>query len=177
MATIYTELFQRECEDKFGVTRDIVRNTIAEPDKEQRLSSQGLTLIIYCKKIPGLEDYIVASTHVQGQDLMVDLAFRVKRELVEDAKTTLPFPLLQALALRFGLPVKVGDRESKFIYNEIIPTTSRDIKKVIRINNPQGRPLVSAIWVRMLQNNMGFLAQCALVFCIDWHAYSSWFDK
>jgi hypothetical protein len=177
MATVYTELFQRECENRFGVTRDLVRDAIAQPDKEQRLASQGLTLILYSKKIPGSDDYLVVSTHVQGQDLMVDLAFRLKKDLVDEAKTTLPFPLLQALALQFGLPVKIGDREGKFVYNEIIPTTSRDVKKVLRINNPDGRPLVSSIWVRMLQNNMGFLAQCALVFCIDSQAYASWLEK
>ena len=177
MATVYTELFQKECENRFGVTRDAVRDAISQPEKEQRLASQGLTLILYSARIPGSDDHLVVSSHVQGTDLMVDLAFRLKKELVDEAKTTLPFPLLQALALRFGLPVKIGDRESKFVYNEVIPTTSRDIKKVLRISNPDGRPLVSSMWVRMLQNSMGFLAQCALVFCIDSRAYSSWLEK
>lgn len=174
MATVYTELFHKECEGRFGMTRDLVRDAIAQPDKEQRLASPGLVLILYSKKIPGSDDYLLVSTHVQGQDLMVDLAFRVKKELAEEAKTVLPFLLMQALALKFGLPVKVGDKESKFIYNEILPVTSTDIKKVVRIQNPEGRPLVSSIWVRMLQNDMGPMAQCALVFCIDMQAYASW---
>lgn len=177
MATVYTELFQKECEDRFGMTRDVVRDAIAQPDKEQRLASQGLTLILYSKKIPGSGDHVIVSTHVQGQDLLVDLSFRLKKEMVDEAKTTLPFPLLQALALRFGLPVKIGDREGKFVYNEIVPTASRDIKKVLRISNPDGKPLVSSMWVRILQNDMGFLAQCALVFCIDSQAYASWLEE
>jgi hypothetical protein len=177
MATVYTELFQRECENRFGITRDTVRDAIAQPDKEQRLSSQGLTLILYSKKAPGSDDYIVVNTHVQGQDLMVDLAFRLKKELVEESRTVLPFPLMQALALRFGLVVKVGERETKFIYNEVIPVASRDIKQAMRISNPENRPLVSAIWMRMLQNELGFLAQCALVFCIDSRAYGEWLGQ
>ncbi len=176
MATVYTELFQKECENRFGITRDLVRDAIAQPDKEQRLASQGLTLILYSKKIQGVEDYIVISTHVQAQDLMVDLAFRLKRELIEEAKTTLPFSLLQALAIQFGLPIKIGDRESKFFYNEVIPTVSGNIKRVLRISNPFDRPLISCMWIRMLHNNMGFLAQCALVFCIDLQAYTSWLE-
>ncbi|GEM_PF-6890231 len=174
MATVYTELFQKECENRFDITRDAVRDAIAQPDKEQRLSSQGLTLILYSKKTPGSDDYFVVNTHVQGQDLIVDLAFRLKKELVEEAKTDLPFPLMQALALRFGLPVKVGERETKFIYNEVIPVASKDIKQAMRISNPMDRPLISAIWMRMLQNDLGFLAQCALVFCIDSKAYNEW---
>jgi hypothetical protein len=109
-------------------------------------------------------------------DLMVDLAFRLKKELVDETKTIFPFPLLQALALRFGIPFRIGDKERKFVYNEIIPTTSGDIKNVLRINSPDGRPLVSSIWVRILRNNMGFLAQCALIFCIDSDAYTSWLN-
>ena len=173
MATIYTELFQKECEGRFGITRDAVRDAIAQPDKEQRLASQGLTLILYSKQFAG-SDYLVVNTHVQGHDLMVDLAFRLKKELVDEATTTLPFPLMQALALKFGLVVKVGDRESKFIYNEVIPVSSRDIKQAMRISNPDNHLLVSSIWMRMLQNDMGFLAQCALVFCIDSQAYGGW---
>jgi hypothetical protein len=177
MATIYTELFQKECENRFGITRDIVRDAIARPDKEQKLASQGLTLILYSKKIRGVEDYVVVSAHAQGQDLMVDLAFRMKKELIEEAKTTLPFSLLQALAIQFGLSIKIGDRESKFVYNEIIPTVSGDVKNVVRINNPSGKSLISCIWIRMLHNNMGFLAQCALVFCIDLQAYTLWLER
>ncbi len=183
VATVYTELFQKECEGRFGITKDVVRDAIAQPDKEQRLQSQGLTLILYSKKMADAAgssddnaggDYLVVNTHVQGQDLMVDLAFRLKKELVDEAKTTLPFPLMQALALRFGLPVKVGERETKFLYNEVIPVASKDIRQAMRISNPEGRPMVSAIWMRMLQNNMGFLAQCALVFCINAQAYAEW---
>ena len=177
MAIVYTELFQRQCENKFGLTRDLVRDAISLPDKEQRLASQGLTLILYSKTIPNSEDVLIVNTHVQGHDLMADLAFRLKKELVDDAKTMLPFPLLQAFALQFGLPFKIGEREGKFVYNEIIPTSSGDIKKVLRIVNSDGKPLVSSIWIRMLQNNMGFLAQCALVFCIDWQSYALWLQE
>lgn len=177
MATVYTQLFRKECEGRLGITRDLVRDTIAQPDKEQRLASQGLTLIMYSKKFPKSDDFLVVNTHVQGQDLMVDLAFRAKKALVEEAKTASPFQLMQALALKFGLPIKVGDRESRFIYNEVIPVSSTDIKKVLRIQNPDGRPLVSSMWVRMLQNSMGPMAQCAMLFCIDTQAYSSWAEN
>jgi hypothetical protein len=183
LATIYTELYQRECENRFGVTREKVREAIASPDSEQRLTSQGLTLILYSKKT-GPDRHIVVITHVQGQDLMVDLAFPILPELAGEAEggsggvagagAALPLHLVQALALKFGLPVRVGERETKFIYNEVIPVSSMDPKKAIRIASPDNRPLVSCIWVRMLQNSMGFLAQCALVFCLDSQAYAGW---
>jgi len=173
MATLYTKLFRKECEGKFGITRGVVRDAIAQPDREQRLSSQGLTIIMYSKKMKR-GDYVLVNTHVQGHDLMIDLAFRVKKELAEQTNTDLPFPLMRALAYKLGLPVRVGEHESRFIYNEVIPVSSRDIKKVVRIPSPENRRLVSAIWIRMLQNSMGSLAQCALVFCIDAKAYSAW---
>ncbi|MER3408491.1 MAG: hypothetical protein C4292_07250, partial [Nitrososphaera sp.] len=103
MATIYTELYQRECENRFGVTRDAVREAIASPDKEQRLASQGLTLLLYSKKVDP-DRYLAVITHVQGQDLMVDLAFPVRQELADEAAgggggagtAALPLHLVQA---------------------------------------------------------------------------------
>lgn len=173
MATVYTKLFKKECECKFGITRAVVREAIAAPDKEQRLASQGLTIIIYGKKMKR-GDYLLVNAHVQGHDLMVDLAFRVREDFARDAGTDLPFPLMRALAYKLGLPVRVGDQESRFIYNEVIPISSRDIKKAVRIPNPENHPLISAIWVRTLENSMGTLAQCALVFCIDARKYRAW---
>jgi hypothetical protein len=173
MATAYTKLFKKECEGKFGITRAIVHDAIAKPDKEQRLAAQGLTIVMYSKKMKR-GDYLLVNAHVQGQDLMVDLAFRVREDFVKDAKTDLPFPLMRALAYKVGLPVRVGDQESRFIYNEVIPVSSRDVKKAVRIPNPENHPLISAIWIRMLENSMGTLAQCALVFCIDARKYRAW---
>lgn len=173
MATVYTKLFKKECEDKFGVTRAVVREAIAVPDKEQRLASQGLTIIMYSKKMKR-GDYLLVNAHVQGHDLMVDLAFRVREDFAKDTGTDLPFPLMRALAYKLGLSVRIGDQESRFIYNEVIPVSSRDIKKAVRIPNPENHPLVSAIWIRMLENSMGTLAQCALVFCIDARKYRVW---
>ena len=173
MATVYTKLFKKECEGKLGITRSVVREAIAAPDKEQRLASQGLTIIMYSKKMKR-GDYLLVSAHVQGHDLMVDLVFRVRKDFAKDVNTDLPFPLMRALAYKMGLLVRVGDQESRFIYNEVIPVSSRDIRKAVRIPNPENHPLISAIWIRMLENSMGTLAQCALVFCIDARKYRAW---
>lgn len=173
MAIKYTKLFRNECEGKFGVSRAVVKDVIEMPDKEQRLASQGLTIIINSKKIKK-GDYMLAITHIQGEDQMVDLAFRAKAELVEQAKSDLPLTLMRVLAFKTGLPVRIGERESKFIYNEVIPVSSSEIKKAISILNPEKHPLISSIWVRIIHNNMGPLAQCALVFCIDERRYRAW---
>lgn len=173
MAVKYTKLFRQECEGKHGITRPIVKDAIENPDNEQRLAAQGLTIIMYSKKTRK-GDYILVNTHLQGDDMMVDLAFRAKAALAKQAKTDLPFPLMRALAYKLGLPIRVGEHESKFIYNEVIPVSSTDIKKAVRIPNPEKHPLISAIWVRILKNSMGSLAQCALVLCIDARKYRAW---
>lgn len=173
MAVKYTKLFRQECEGKFGLTKAVVKDAIAKPDREQRLLSQGLTIVMYGKKLRR-GDHVIISAHAQKEDLMIDLAFRVKERFVRDAKTDLPFPLMRALAYKMGLPIRVGEQESKFVYNEVIPVSSADIKRAVRIPNPEKHPLISAIWVRLLQNNMGALAQCALVFCIDARKYRAW---
>jgi hypothetical protein len=173
MAIKYTKLFRQECEGRLGITRAIVKDAIEKPDKEQHLAAQGLTIVMFSKKTRK-GDYLIVSTHADDEDLMVDLVFRVKDAFAKQAKTDLPFPLMRALAYKLGIPIKIGEQESKFIYNEVIPVSSGDIKKAVRIPNPEKHPLVSIIWIRMIQNNMGSLAQCALVFCIDARKYRAW---
>lgn len=173
MTMRYTKLFQKECEGKLGITRSTVRDAIENPDNEQHLAAQGLTIVMFSKKTRK-GDFILVSTHAQGNNLMVDLAFRAKVSLAKQAKTDLPFPLMRAFAYKLGLPIRVGEHESKFIYNEVIPVSGNDIKKAVRIPNPEKHPLISAIWVRMIRNSMGSLAQCALVFCIDARKYRTW---
>lgn len=173
MAIRYTKLFNQECENKLGITRAIVKDVIEKPSKEQRLTSQGLTIILFSKRIRK-EDCLIVTTHVDDKDIFVDLVFRVKDSLVRQAKTDLPFTLMRLLAYKLGLPIRVGEQESKFIYNEVIPISSSDIKKAIRIPNPERHPVISIIWIRIIQNNMGSLAQCALAFCIDTKKYRAW---
>jgi hypothetical protein len=173
MAIRYTKLFRQECEGKLGITRSLVKDAIESPDNEQRLASQGLTIVMYSKKTRK-GNYLLVNTHVQGEDLMVDLAFRAKAALAKQAKTELPFPLMRALAYRLGLPIRVGEHESKFIYNEVVPVSNGDARKAVRVPNLEKHPLISIIWVRMIRNSMGALAQCALVFCIDARKYRAW---
>lgn len=173
MAVKYTKLFRQECEGKLGITRSMVKDAIENPDNEQRLAAQGLTIVMYSKKTRN-GDYLLVNTHAQGDDLMVDLVFRAKGSLAKQARTDLPFPLMRAFAYKLGLPIRVGEHESKFIYNEVIPVSNGDVRKAVRIPNPERHPLISAIWVRMIRNSMGSLAQCALVFCIDARKYRAW---
>ncbi len=173
MAIKYTKLFRRECEGKLGITRSLVKDAVENPDNEQRLASQGLTIVMYSKKTRK-GDYLLVNTHVEGDDTMVDLAFRAKAALAKQTKTDLPFPLMRAFAYKLGRPIRVGEHESKFIYNEVVPVSNGDVRKAVRIPNPERHPLISIIWVRMIRNSMGSLAQCALVFCIDARKYRAW---
>lgn len=144
---------------------------ILQPDREQRLQSQGLTIVMYSKRT---ERFMVVVTHLAGQEQVVDLAFSVKDELIEITKTTNPLPLLRALAQKTGLEIKIGDRQGRFIYNELIPIADVDLKKAMRVENPDNHSIASLVWIRVRQNIMGPLAQCAMAFCIDLQKYEDW---
>lgn len=174
MAVVFSDQLQKECEGRLGVTKEAVMQAVSQPDREQRLQSQGLTIVMYSKRA---DRFMIVVTHLSGQDQVVDLAFPIKNDLIETTKTTNPLPLLRALAQKTGLEIKIGDRQGRFIYNELIPIADRDLKKVMRVENPDSHPLVSLVWIRVRENVMGPLAQCAMAFCIDLQQYEGWLGQ
>jgi hypothetical protein len=174
MAVVFSDQFQKECEGRLGVTKEAVMQVILQPEREQRLQSQGLTIVMYSKRT---DRFMVIVTHLAGQEQVVDLAFSIKDELIETTKTTNPLPLLRALAQKTGLEIKIGDRQGRFIYNELIPIADRDLKKAMRVENPDGHPLASLMWIRVRENIMGPLAQCAMALCIDLQKYEEWLGQ
>jgi hypothetical protein len=168
MAVVFSDQFQDICEGRLGITKESVTEAILQPDKEQRVQSQGLTITMYSKKAAGL----LVITHLAGDQQVVDLAFRIRENLPE--KTAVPLQIVKALAQKTGLEIRIGERQARFIYNEIVPSSDADLKKAIRVDNPENHATASLIWARSRQNNMGPMVQCAMAFCIDLDAYEKW---
>ena len=101
MRIIFTELFKNECQNKFQITEDQVKQVITSPDKKQVAKFDNLDLRFFVKKKlePEGEHYLLVCTRLEGGNFLVDLAFRVLSELVEEVKTLEPIILLQQLAL------------------------------------------------------------------------------
>ena len=101
MRIIFSELFKNECQNKFQITEDQAKQVITSPDKQQATKFDNLDLKFFVKEKlePGGKHYLLVCTHLKDGNFLVDLAFRILSELVEEVKTLEPIILLQQLAL------------------------------------------------------------------------------
>ncbi|MCD6100034.1 MAG: hypothetical protein J7K33_05560 [Candidatus Marinimicrobia bacterium] len=177
MRIIFTDLFKKEYRDKFQITEDQVQQVITSPDEQQVANFNDLSLRFFIKRIlePQGEHYLLVCTRLEGSNLLVDLAFRILPELVEEVKTLDPIILLQQLALKFGLTIRIGQQLNKFIFRESIPIKSFiEPAKIVEILNPKDHPFIQSMLIKIEQQGDMKIANCALAFCIDLDSYLPW---
>jgi len=178
MKIIFTDLFKKKCRDKFQITEYQVQQVITSPDEQQVANFEDLSLRFFIKRIlepQGQHYLLLICTHLEGSNLIVDLAFRILPELVEEVKTLNPIILLQQLALKFGLTIRIGQQLNKFIFRESIPIKSSvEPAKLVEILNPANHSFIQSMFIKIEQQEDIKVAHCALVFCIDEDRYLSW---
>ncbi len=177
MSIIFTELFKKECRDKFQITETQVQEAIISPNEQQVAKFDELEVRFFVKQMlhAGGKYYLLVCTRWDGSNLLVDLAFRIPTELADEAKTLKPIILLQQLALKFGLTIRVGQQLNKFIFRELIPIElSNEPTKLVEVINPENRSFIQSMFIRIEQQRNEKIAHCALGYCIDSDKYLSW---
>jgi len=127
---------------------------------------------------PEGEYCLLICTHLKNGNLLVNLAFRILPELVEEVKTLDPIILLQQLALKFGMPIQIGDQIKKFIFRESIPIKASHeqtkLEKLAKVFNPANHSFIQSMFIKIEQKGEIEVANCAIAFCIDLNRYLSW---
>lgn len=176
MNIVFTELFSKECRDKFQITEAQVQQAITSPNEQEAVKFDELELRFFIKQMPqdGEKYYLLVCTRLDGSNLLVDLAFRIPTEFVDEAKTLKPFILLQQLALKFGLTIRVGQQLNKFIFGETIPIKPFDKPtELVEVINPENHSFMQSMFIKIEQQGDEKIANCALAYCIDSDRYLS----
>ncbi|MCK4273324.1 MAG: hypothetical protein KAW90_00420 [Dehalococcoidales bacterium] len=177
MNIIFTEMFSKECRDKFQIAEVQVQQAITSPNEQEAVKLDELELRFFVKQMPQAGDkyYLLVCTRWDGSNLLVDLAFRIPAELVDEAKTLKPIILLQQLALKFGLTIRVGQQLNKFIFGESIPIKPFDKPtELVEVINPEKHSFMQSMFIKIEQQGDEKIANCALAYCIDSDRYLSW---
>ena len=177
MSTIFTEMFKKECRDKFQITETMVQQALTSPNEQETAKFDELELRFFVKQMlhAGGKYYLLVCTRWDGSNLLVDLAFRIPIELVDEAKTLKPIILLQQLALKFGLTIRVGQQLNKFIFRELIPIKlSGEPTKLVEVINPDNHSFTQTMFLKLERQGDVKIANCALAYCIDSDRYLSW---
>jgi len=180
MRIIFTESFKNECQNKFQITENQAKQAIANPDKQIVAKIDDLDIRFFVKRmLEPKDDYcLLICTRSESNDLLVNLAFRILPELVKEVKTLDPIILLQWLALKFGLPIQIGQQIKKFIFRESIPIKASHeqtkLEKLAKVFNPANHSFIQSMFIKIKQKGDIEVANCAIAFCIDLNRYLSW---
>lgn len=169
MAINYTQEYVETCEKPFVIDRDEVRQSFSNPDAEQKLIAQGLEIRMYKKKFENY--YLLIQAHVQPGNFFIDSAIKLPLDFATDVDNMEPLDVLRAVVSKYGLLVQIGNQQSKFIYNEIIPIDNLSPNQLVRISNPNKHKTATSLWFKILNQGGQNYVQCALVYCLDTDEY------
>jgi len=177
---IFPELFKKECQDKFKISQAEVLKTIQKSDKTESVIFNGQKeLIFFLRFISSERDYyILVCAERRLQSLVVYWAFKIFADLCDDIHLLSPIQLLARFADAYGLPITIGDLTSKFIFAHRVEVSSSDLTSLISIHNPENHSFMNCLLLKVSRKDRStFIADCALMFCIDTTRYINWISS
>ena len=148
------------------------------PDAQDVVQLDDLLLCFFVKREAQPEGgtYLLVCTRKKEDNWFVDLSFRILPDLVDSVRTLEPLVLLQGLAQRFGLTIRVGRQLNKFIFREVIPLKgwNGDPTKLVEVINPSNHQFIQYMNIRIEQRDGFNMANVALAYCIDTEEYLAW---
>ncbi len=175
MIFIFTPLYDDESQE-LGITKDTSLEVLHNPDKIQEMKFDDLFLQLIMKKEPYADSYLIILTKIiEGKQHLL-LPFRVLPDLFPNIEILEPLMILQLLAQKYGLVLKIGSEHRRFIYSAKI-TITKSREKIIKIINPKNHPFLQSVFVKIIKSDEKIVAECALAFCIDKKQYKNWLSS
>ncbi|MEK6742309.1 MAG: hypothetical protein AABZ15_01795 [Nitrospirota bacterium] len=177
MNVVFTQLYQDVCEVWFGIQKADVQITLAAPDAQQLYQIEDLELGLCTKRFQrnGSDALLLVCTRKGSDTQSVDLAFWILPDLIVGVTGLEPLVLLQLLATRFGLSLRVGNQVNKFVFRETITINGpMEANQIVQIINPENHSFVQSIFIKVSEDSRGHHIHLALAYCIDTDEYIKW---
>ena len=183
MNTVFTELFNSECKDRFNISVERIQEALRIPDAQQIIKLDNLELNFFIKKGDALSNNnrsLLVCSRKENDNLLVDVAFEVPPELIDSETNLEPIIILQKFVQKFGLMMRIGNQFNKFIFKETISvdTDCLDTAKLIVIINPSNHSFMQQAFIKLDQKEDKKILNCSLAYCIDTREYCAYlFDR
>ena len=174
--SLLTLALERECLEPFEIHVGHVLKTVSQPDQTDTVWQGDLALRVHLKRIEPshLPEFLLVIEKVQGAERQVTIALKVYPDLCEGIGAISPLEVLTAIANRFGVVVRIGQKQSLFFLEESIPTTGPgDIEVLGESTERAQRNRLPQIFCRIDPGSPA-MANCALGFCLDKVKYKAW---
>ncbi len=159
------------------VCRDLIEQVISNPDKQYSTTLGDQQSILYTKYLmdeSGNPYYLLVACRVKDNLCDVDLAFVMLSELVNNIDTIEPIDLLRTFVNRFGLDIKIGYTQNKFIHHQTFWVDTTNPTKIVEILNPDNHPFIQVMWFKVDKHGHRGKLDVHMAYCIEKENYLKW---
>ena len=180
MEIIFQKNFDLEIKQKKRISRNNIRDVISSPISSSTIKIDDLEIHIYLGKfssVPQIRYLLICARFINGKEI-IDEAYKLLPEIIENTLSTEPIVVLQEFASRFGFQIRIGNILNKFIYQEIIPfEPNSDNKDLFKLMVQSGEAFESSQYIKIVDDKNGRFVKCALMFCINLQKYNIWLSE
>jgi hypothetical protein len=176
----FTEQYVRESQQQFKISPEMVVDAIRRNNRYHQILLEGGNPDYLFARLPtgDQSSYILVYASESSRDRLAVLwAFRVPTDLCPEIHLLNPLHILSKFAEKYGLLIRIGDIESKFILAHRVQVSSQDTSKVFSIVGKEGHDCGTYFLLRVNPVGDHFIADCRLMFCIDKTLYLSWLKE
>lgn len=179
MKIIFTQLFNEESKIPLHITETQVKQVIYKSKPQiLKFDNEEMRLYLSNKFQSKGDNYLLVSSWVKNGNLEVDYAYIILPSLINEVGTLEPLILLQQLAIKFGLTIRISNQLNKFIYNESIELLpDQAISKIVEILNPEKHTFTQHGIITNIEEIQGKkIIRCSMAYAIDLDSYISWLN-
>lgn len=173
-----TESFKKEASDRFGIRPRHALEVCASPDQTSVLEQDGLVLRLHSKLIQQAvpPHRLVVIERLQRDVSSINFAFKIYDDLCEGVDELSPDAVIEVLAHRFGVPIRVGSMRSHFIWSARIPISGEQDIELVGGEAPPGESLSQSLILR-IDKGPPMMADVAMAFCLRTDMYVAWLEE
>jgi hypothetical protein len=171
-----TMSLHRECLEPFEIHESQALITANLPDDSDVVWQGDLALGIHVKRIPSSHPpySLLVIEQVLHGERQLNFALKVFPDLCPDFANKAPLEILEAVANRFGIIVRVGRKQAMFFSGERIPALGPGDIEVFGEATERARlNRIPQIYCGV-EEGPSPMANCALAFCLDVPKYKAW---
>lgn len=176
MKIVLTDYFRENCQTHFNITEKEVQLTVNDSKTVKKLKTMGgATKFLFLRKQDD-GTYILVDGTWRDSRLEVVLAYRLSEQFINEVKSDDPLLVMQHLATRFGVFVKVGEQTSKFIYESTFEVDSKlDQAQLFEVvGGKAGHYVMKSSSFRWERKQGYAFVEISMVYALDRDDYMDW---
>lgn len=169
----FTELFKKECKERFGITEGLVSEVLENPTGHEVIDYKDLSLEFDIKEVGGV--YLLVISRKLGEQLEVFLGLKIRKDFIGEEMLSKPNNVLEKLVDRFGLDITIGNFSGKYAVAQDIKILPGQVSNLVSFKNPANHSFLSSMLIKV--NNQMTEVECAQAFILDTDEYGRWLSS